>query len=135
MAAVGSAAGLAREGAGRRLFVSVAIAGGKIYTLGNKGGRNNLVCLKAHDGSIVWTTPIGGGGGPNCTPTIDGDLVYRRQPGWRSGLLQNRTARWSGPRTYEKDFGGKMMSGWGYSESPLVDGDTADLHARRRQRR
>src|SRR5262249_36769695 len=22
-----------------------------------------------------------------------------------------------------KDFGGQMMSGWGYSESPLVDGD------------
>src|SRR5207237_8691978 len=25
--------------------------------------------------------------------------------------------------TYGKDFGGKMMSGWGFSESPLVDGD------------
>jgi outer membrane protein assembly factor BamB len=24
---------------------------------------------------------------------------------------------------YAKEFGGRMMSGWGYSESPLVDGD------------
>src|SRR5262249_1713382 len=28
---------------------------------------------------------------------------------------------WS--KNYGKDFGGRMMSGWGYSESPLVDGD------------
>ena len=26
-------------------------------------------------------------------------------------------------KSYAKDFGGTMMSGWGYSESPLVDGD------------
>ena len=26
-------------------------------------------------------------------------------------------------KDFAKDFGGKMMSGWGYSESPLVDGD------------
>jgi outer membrane protein assembly factor BamB len=28
---------------------------------------------------------------------------------------------WS--KNFGRDFGGKMMSGWGYSESPLVDGD------------
>jgi outer membrane protein assembly factor BamB len=27
-------------------------------------------------------------------------------------------------KSMDKDFGGKMMSGWGYSESPLIDGDT-----------
>ena len=33
------------------------------------------------------------------------------------------TARRSGGRTSSSDFKGRMMSGWGYSESPLVDGD------------
>ena len=26
-------------------------------------------------------------------------------------------------KSFANDFGGRMMSGWGYSESPLVDGD------------
>jgi outer membrane protein assembly factor BamB len=28
---------------------------------------------------------------------------------------------WS--KSFSRDFGGKMMSGWGYSESPLIDGE------------
>jgi outer membrane protein assembly factor BamB len=31
------------------------------------------------------------------------------------------TIKWS--LNYKKDLGGKMMSGWDYSESPLIDGD------------
>src|SRR5690606_23305538 len=69
--------------------------------------------------------PIGGGGAPNCTPTVDpqaglvfaltfaGDLACVE--------LESGQVRWR--KNYSRDFGGQMMSGWGYSESPLVDGD------------
>jgi len=103
-------------------YSSVAIAGGKIYTLGNKRGKNNMVCLKVADGSIEWTTPIGGGSGPNSTPTIDGDLVYGVSlAGDLACCKTDGTLVWA--KNYEKDLGGKMMSGWGFSESVLVDGD------------
>lgn len=103
-------------------YSSVAIAGGKIYTLGNKGGRNNLVCLSVEDGKIQWTTPIGGGGAPNSTPTIDGDMVYGVSlAGDLACCKTDGTLVWA--KNYEKDLGGQMMSSWGFSESVLVDGD------------
>src|SRR5262245_59235680 len=108
------------KGLGRG-FSSVAIAGGKIYTLGKKN-RNNLVCLKTLDGSIEWTTPIGGGGDPNSTPTIDGEMVYGVSLGGDLACCKtDGTLVWA--KNYEKDLGGKMMSSWGFSESVLVDGD------------
>jgi outer membrane protein assembly factor BamB len=104
-------------------YSSVAVAGGKIYTLGNKRGKNNMVCLSVEDGSILWTTPIGGGGGPNSTPTVDGELVYGVSLDGDLACCHadDGTLVWS--KNYERDFGGQMMSGWGYSESVLVDGD------------
>jgi outer membrane protein assembly factor BamB len=104
-------------------YSSVAIAGGKIYTMGEKGGKNTIVCLNVQDGSPLWSTPIGGGGGPNCTPTVDGDLVFGL--GIDGDLACCKTADgslvWS--KSYHDDFGVDGKPGWGFSESPLVDGD------------
>ncbi|HEX5106640.1 MAG TPA: PQQ-binding-like beta-propeller repeat protein, partial [Pirellulaceae bacterium] len=104
-------------------YASVAVAGGKIFTLGNKQGKNQIVCLNVDDGSLLWSTPIGGGGGPNCTPTVDGDLVFAL--GIEGDLACCKTDDgslvWS--KNYKRDFGVDGKPGWGFSESPLVDGD------------
>lgn len=104
-------------------FSSVAIAGGKIFTIGAKGKNNQLVCLSVADGSQLWATPIGGGGRPNSTPTIDGEFVYGVSLGGDLACCKadDGTLVWT--KNYEKDLGGKMMSGWGFSESVLIDGD------------
>jgi outer membrane protein assembly factor BamB len=103
-------------------FSSVAISGGKIFTLGEKKGGAHLVVLDLATQKQLWTTPVGGGE-PNSTPTVDGDLVFAL--GRDGDLVCARTASgemvWK--KNFGKDFGGKMMSGWGYSESPLVDGE------------
>ena len=109
------------EGIGRGMS-SVAIADGRIYTMGERNGGCDLIALELDGGKELWSARVGGGE-PNCTPTVDGDLVYALD---RNGeLLCAKTADgskvWS--TSFQKDFGGKMMSGWGYSESPLVDGD------------
>ena len=54
---------------------------------------------------------------------MDGERVYALS---RQGILTClSTAKgeilWQ--KDFKKDFGGRMMSGWDYSESPLVDGD------------
>jgi outer membrane protein assembly factor BamB len=104
-------------------FSSVAIAGGKIFTLGQvKDAGTVLEAFALADGKKLWQTPIGNGS-PNCTPTVDGDLVYALD---REGMLvccEAATGREVWKKNFGEDFGGKMMSGWGYSESPLVDGD------------
>src|ERR1043166_4636332 len=60
-------------------YASVVIAGGKIYTLGDRDGKGHVVCLDEKTGKVLWTTPFTepwGDGGPRCTPTLDGNRVY-----------------------------------------------------------
>lgn len=103
-------------------FSSVAISGGKIFTLGNKGGKCCIVAAAVKDGSILWSTPFGSGS-PNCTPTVDENLVFGVSHDGDLACCDAKTGRLLWSKNFPKDFGGKMHSGWGYSESPLVDGN------------
>lgn len=104
---------------------SVAIANGKIYSMGKKGGQVHLVCRNLSDGSEVWSTPVGGGDNPNCTPTVDPDTGYVYGLSHAGALMcvDGVSGREVWKVDFPADFGGSMMSQWGYSESPLIDGD------------
>lgn len=103
-------------------YASVAIAGGKIYTLGERGSRTSLICRKVEDGSEVWQTEVGGGDGPNCTPTVDGELVFGLTHGGDLFCCNAGTGELIWTKSFTRDFDGQVPT-WGYSESPLVDGD------------
>lgn len=110
-------------------YSAPAIVGDKLYIMGARQGREHLFCLDVKNGGKqLWTADIGQqfkngyGDGPRGTPTVDGNLVFGL--GGQGNLVCLSTDGkpvWS--KNMQKDFGGKMMSGWGYSESPLVDGD------------
>lgn len=104
-------------------YSSVAVAGGRIFTMGKFGGETRLLAIGVEDGRIQWNTAVGGGDAPNCTPTVDGDLVFAVSHGGDLLCAEAATGREVWRKNFSRDFGGKMMSGWGYSESPLVDGD------------
>ena len=107
-------------------MASVAIANGKIITMGNKDGSTRVVCLDQRNGEIEWSTPFTPAkNDPNCSPTVDvpSGLIYALS---NDGVLvccklDSGEVVWQ--TSFTKDFGGKIESGWGYSESPLVDGD------------
>src|SRR5437016_329682 len=64
-------------------YATVAIAGGKIYTLGDRDDQGNVICLDEATGKVLWVTPFTpayGDGGPRCTPTVDGKRVYGLSP-------------------------------------------------------
>lgn len=107
-----------------RGHASLVIHAGRIYTLGAKQA-NVLICVDQSDGSILWETTVGRGGEPNCTPTVDpvDGLVYAisLEGQLLCARADNGEAIWQ--KSFASDFGGRMMSQWGYSESPLVDGD------------
>ncbi|MEI6235396.1 MAG: PQQ-binding-like beta-propeller repeat protein [Planctomycetota bacterium] len=109
-------------------FSSVSIAGDKIFTMGDVEGSSQLLCLNLKDGSNVWKLkvgkPAGGGGypGTRCTPTVDGALVYAMSQYGDIVCADSTTGKEVWRKEMAKDFGGQMMSGWGYSESPLIDG-------------
>lgn len=102
---------------------SVSIAGGKLYTIGNRNGSENLIALDVKNGKELWSARIGNGGESNSTPTVDGDLVFAVGRGGDLICAETATGKVLWRKNFGSDFGGKMMSQWGYSESPLVDGD------------
>ncbi len=114
-------------------FSSFAIRDGKVYTLGSRDDNEIVLVLDAKTGAELWIAKIGPvvnapanstwGDGPRATPTLDGDLLFAL--GSQADLvcfdLTKKTEVWR--TNLEKDYGGVLMTGWGYSESPFVDGD------------
>ena len=103
---------------------SVSIFEDHLFTLGRKDGQTHIICCNLQDGSEAWATPIGSGN-PNCTPTIDPEtgLVYGLTHDGDLACVETDTGAEVWRKNFGSDFGGRMMSGWGYSESPLIDGD------------
>jgi outer membrane protein assembly factor BamB len=110
-------------------YSSLAITDGKIFTLGDREEGTFVLALKESDGSLIWETRVGDAGGhkgypgPRSTPTIDGGQVFALNQYSDLFCLDAESGKAIWSVNLEKDFGGKMMSGWKYSESPLVDGD------------
>ena len=118
-----------------RGYGSLAIVDGDGYLTGNFPDGQKVIGLELYDpaagngiGQVMWSTPLTdsppqhGYQGARCTPTVDGDRVYAVGSDGSITCLDRISGqkRWSRPFS---DFGGKMMSGWGFSESPLVDRD------------
>ena len=113
----------ASKGIGRA-YSSVVVANGRIFTVSDRNKDCVVLALDEASGKELWATRIGQAGGhQNSTPTVDGDRVYAltRQGDLACLGVAKGDIRWQ--KNYQKDLGGRMMSGWGYSESPLVDGD------------
>ena len=108
-----------------RGYSSLAIHEGKIYSMGKKSGSVMLVCVSQEDGELIWETSLGPGKDPNCTPTVDPDsgLVFALTIEGKLVCLSCENGNEVWRKDYASDFQGQMMSMWGYSESPLVDGD------------
>ena len=115
------------EGLGKG-FSSVAITGGKIFTMGDREDQQWVIVLDLATRKELWAAKVGkpwatGKGGPRCTPTVDGDLLYAIGTHGDVVCLETATGKERWRKSFTDDFGGKMMSKWGFSESPLVDGN------------
>jgi outer membrane protein assembly factor BamB len=121
-------------GAGRG-YASLAIAGGRIFTLGDglstaADSDEYLSCFDRMTGKQLWKTKTGGAWtdgqeswqSSRSTPTVDGDMVYVLSPFGQ--LVACRTA--DGSEAFRIDlkerFNGKKGDSWGYSESITIDG-------------
>lgn len=109
------------EGFGKG-YSSVAVANGKLYTMGQRKGGCFLIGIDSNGGKELWATDVGGGE-PNCTPTVDNGVVYALGREGDLVACDANSGKLIWRKNFKKDFGGSMMSGWGYSESPLIDGD------------
>ncbi len=112
-------------------YSGVSVVGDRVYTMGEDATTSHLYALNAANGQAVWSVKVGKPGanpgndypGPRCTPTVAGNVIVAL--GQFGDLVcvdaAKGTELWR--HNLETDFAGKMMSGWNYAESPLVDGD------------
>ncbi len=111
-------------------YATVAVASGRIYTAGDKGAQAYVFALSEKDGQALWSAPLGKAGAPGWggfagvrgTPTVDGDTVFAIGTYGEVVALDAATGKERWRRDFVKDFGAEMPE-WGFSESPLVDGD------------
>jgi outer membrane protein assembly factor BamB len=110
-------------------YASVSVVGDRLYTTGNVGNSQCIIAVDLGTKTVAWSTPLTDGVpkhdylGSRCTPTVDGDFIYVITSNGQISCV--KTA--DGSPVWKKDFAtewsGKLMSNWGYSESPLIDGD------------
>jgi outer membrane protein assembly factor BamB len=111
-------------------YGGMSVVGERIYTTGNLKDGQGVVAVNAKDGKVLWTTvltdgePKHGFEGSRCTPTVVGDHLWvTTSNGMIACLTTAGKVVWK--KEFGKEWGGKMMSGWGFAESVLVDGDVA----------
>jgi len=108
-----------------------SVAGGRIYALGLRGDDEVAFALEEKTGKELWATKIAGrtslqarqgGDGPRSTPTIDGTSMYVLGVGGELACLNVADGKLKWHKNLVNDFAGGVPT-WGYSESPLVDGN------------
>ena len=105
-------------------YSSVVVSRERIFTIGRRDQQVVCFCLDEQTGSLRWSRAIDTTSRhPSSTPTVDGDRLYVLDPDGDLYCLTVDDGEVLWQRSYLKDFGGVMMSGRGYGESPLVDGD------------
>lgn len=111
-------------------YASVSVAGGRIFTTGDRRDGQYAVAVDEASGKVLWSAKLGGAnseegerGGSRSTPTVEGDLLWLTDSDGHVYCLETATGKERWRRSLTRDFGGRMMTIWGFSESPLLDGD------------
>ena len=109
-------------------FSGIAIVEGRLYTMMAEGDSELAACIDPDTGKEVWRATLGPkfveqfGDGPRATPTVVGGLVVALSSRGKLFALKAE----DGSKVWEVDlvaaFGSKVPT-WGFSGSPLVDGD------------
>ena len=103
---------------------SVAIHAGKIFVLGKRKDGQFIVALDLATQRELWSARVSENGDePTGTPTVDGGQVFAVSKDGKLLCCAEADGKELWRKDFAPDFGGKMMSGWGFSESPLVDGE------------
>jgi len=113
-------------------YSSVAISGGKLYTMGDRtskdpehrGRAQFVIAFDLTTHKELWAAYVGpphDDGGSRCTPTVGEGFVYAIGTSGDIVCVDAATGQLRWRKNLQSDFAGKNPD-WRYSESPLVDG-------------
>ena len=115
-------------------FSSLAVAAGKLFTLGNAAKQDTVFALDANTGAELWKhsyaeelDPKYYEGGPSATPTVAGDRVFTMSKQGHVFCLEAATGKVVWELNVHDKFGAESPD-WGFAGSPHVDGDLVILN-------
>jgi outer membrane protein assembly factor BamB len=115
-------------------FSSVAVATGRLFTLGNANETDTVYCFDAATGKELWrhayACPLDAKyyeGGPGSTPTVEGDRVYTLSKRAHLFCLEAATGKVVWQKNLMEELGVKKAD-WGFAGSPLVEGSLLVLN-------
>lgn len=115
-------------------FSSFAVAGGRVFTMGNSGDQDTVFALDAATGEVKWKhsyacniDPNMYEGGPNATPTVEGGRVYTLSRDGEVFCLDAEKGSVVWGKKVAQETGAKRPD-WGFTGSPLISGDLAILN-------
>ncbi|MCG8651771.1 MAG: PQQ-like beta-propeller repeat protein [Pirellulales bacterium] len=118
-----------------------AVVGDRVYIMGGRNGRAELMALDVSSGKLLWSKPVNKkvfdfegnswGAGPRATPTVADERIYALAgDGELAAFDVEGTLKWQvnmvddlGGSVSIVDAGEPKTYGWGFCWSPLVDGD------------
>ncbi|HXV75284.1 MAG TPA: PQQ-binding-like beta-propeller repeat protein [Candidatus Polarisedimenticolaceae bacterium] len=119
-------------------YSAVSIAGDRVYTMYAAEHEGKPVevaaAFEAASGKLLWKTAVGPkketefGNGPRSTPTVDGQTVYVLGSEGSLAALNAADGKPNWQVELTTMFGGQVPF-WGFSTSPLVDGELLILQA------
>jgi outer membrane protein assembly factor BamB len=116
-------------------FSSVAVAGGRLYTMGHADDKETVWCLDAANGKVIWSHSYDAAlgnvmfeGGPTSTPTVHDGRVYTLGHWGDLVCLDAATGKTRWSMNLDRDAG-LPVPGWGFSGSPLVHDRLVVLNA------
>ncbi len=124
---------------------SPVMAGGRVIFMDAQNEQEMAHCVDAATGKILWSVPVGPkvvfspdyGGGPRCTPLIDGDRVYAQTSAgefrclaladgktlWKINFGDDYGATWFGNKSGEPAAKETASRRHGNNGSAAIDGD------------
>jgi outer membrane protein assembly factor BamB len=109
-------------------YSSMAVTGGRLYTMEAKGDDEFVVCLDAPTGKEIWRVRSDvnfmndQGNGPRATPTVENGIVYALGAQAKLYALDAKDGKKIWRKDLQKELGAKLPI-WGYASSPLVEGN------------
>ncbi|MBX7104132.1 MAG: PQQ-like beta-propeller repeat protein [Gemmataceae bacterium] len=110
-------------------YSTPTVVAGRVYGMGNRGDDEVVWCLDLATGNQLWVSPVApkparaGGGyeGPRCSPAFHDGKLYALGIQGDLACFEAATGKKVWSLNYKTRFAGRMMSTWGFSESPYID--------------
>lgn len=115
-------------------YSGIAVARGRVFTMDARDQDEFIVCMDAASGKEVWRVRIDStfmndqGNGPRSTPTVDGNLTFALSGQGTLYAAQAGDGKKVWSHNLVNEYATKIPN-WGFSSSPLVEGDLLILPA------